>query len=265
MGAHPHVCGEHKVAFANNEQVQGSSPRMRGTHVLSRAADDLHGLIPTYAGNTGHYTVRGGVHGAHPHVCGEHTGEVRLSFAHLGSSPRMRGTLIIRQKRPILGGGLIPTYAGNTCMRESHPRTSRAHPHVCGEHPQPSPGRGLGGGSSPRMRGTQKFLTQNPAGRGLIPTYAGNTGQRIEWFSFTWAHPHVCGEHGGVHVHHKRFMGSSPRMRGTQKRNKGGGRNRGLIPTYAGNTAVAVGWWRVGRAHPHVCGEHIIQSHAGLT
>ena len=237
MGAHPHVCGEHKVAFANNEQVQGSSPRMRGTHVLSRAADDLHGLIPTYAGNTGHYTVRGGVHGAHPHVCGEHTGEVRLSFAHLGSSPRMRGTPRIRHATDGFAG-LIPTYAGNTCMRESHPRTSRAHPHVCGEHPQPSPGRGLGGGSSPRMRGTQKFLTQNPAGRGLIPTYAGNTVLTEEHQKLHRAHPHVCGEHSRKSLSSCRVAGSSPRMRGTRRRPHPIRRAMGLIPTYAGNTEM---------------------------
>ena len=76
--AHPHVCGEHKVAFANNEQVQGSSPRMRGTHVLSRAADDLHGLIPTYAGNTGCLGCLCLLSGAHPHVCGEHQLKVLL-------------------------------------------------------------------------------------------------------------------------------------------------------------------------------------------
>ena len=215
--------------------------------------------------------------GAHPHVCGEHTGEVRLSFAHLGSSPRMRGTPRIRHatdgfagliptyagnthystETPDTRGGLIPTYAGNTCMRESHPRTSRAHPHVCGEHPQPSPGRGLGGGSSPRMRGTQKFLTQNPAGRGLIPTYAGNTGQRIEWFSFTWAHPHVCGEHPVWGAGVKASPGSSPRMRGTHTLTHGYDQRQGLIPTYAGNTIVRVRRFERKRAHPHVCGEHL--------
>ena len=142
-------------------------------------------------------------------------------------------------------------------MRESHPRTSRAHPHVCGEHPQPSPGRGLGGGSSPRMRGTQKFLTQNPAGRGLIPTYAGNTGQRIEWFSFTWAHPHVCGEHPVWGAGVKASPGSSPRMRGTHTLTHGYDQRQGLIPTYAGNTIVRVRRFERKRAHPHVCGEHL--------
>ena len=235
MGAHPHVCGEHKVAFANNEQVQGSSPRMRGTHVLSRAADDLHGLIPTYAGNTGHYTVRGGVHGAHPHVCGEHTGEVRLSFAHLGSSPRMRGTPRIRHATDGFAG-LIPTYAGNTHYSTETPDTR--------------------GGSSPRMRGTHVCVNLTLELHGLIPTYAGNTHSPAPDGGLEGAHPHVCGEHCDPIGPAPSPEGSSPRMRGTPANGCGVVGFSGLIPTYAGNTKIFDTKPGGARAHPHVCGEH---------
>ena len=68
------------------------------------------------------------------------------------------------------------------------------------------------------MRGTQKFLTQNLAGRGLIPTYAGNT--------------YALGTVVMV------MMGSSPRMRGTHTLTHGYEQRQGLIPTYAGNTGM---------------------------
>ena len=49
-------------------------------------------------------------------------------------------------------------------------------------------------------------------------------------------------------------------MRGTRRGTRPGGVVLGLIPTYAGNTAGAR--WRhpAGRAHPHVCGEHLFAS-----
>ena len=111
------------------------------------------GLIPTYAGNTlGGLGVRRG-RGAHPHVCGEHLWVVPPAMRSWGSSPRMRGTLPLTVEN-VKGYGLIPTYAGNTCVRISFILTPRAHPHVCGEHPHMIRATVATMGSSPRMRGT---------------------------------------------------------------------------------------------------------------
>ena len=41
-GAHPHVCGEHALVEAATAEERGSSPRMRGTHLLT------WGFIPTH-------------------------------------------------------------------------------------------------------------------------------------------------------------------------------------------------------------------------
>ena len=41
-GAHPHVCGEHDYAPVDAYTAVGSSPRMRGTHLLT------WGFIPTH-------------------------------------------------------------------------------------------------------------------------------------------------------------------------------------------------------------------------
>ena len=41
-GAHPHVCGEHERGMTGTKTGVGSSPRMRGTHLLT------WGFIPTH-------------------------------------------------------------------------------------------------------------------------------------------------------------------------------------------------------------------------
>ena len=217
------------------------------------------GLIPTYAGNTLAIHPARTLWRAHPHVCGEHsTGDLDALKA-VGSSPRMRGTP---------GGsacgyvavGLIPTYAGNTRRYRSFNTRSWAHPHVCGEHVFSIPTVRETTGSSPRMRGTRrKPSTPNPT-QGLIPTYAGNTGLKVTVQLDIGAHPHVCGEHSLHFVYVLCQLGSSPRMRGTRLGRVHPIHDAGLIPTYAGNTTRVCQPGRVARAHPHVCGEHRLQS-----
>ena len=173
-GAHPHVCGEHSIRAANRKSKTGSSPRMRGTRFHSSFTPSFHGLIPTYAGNTG-LLVRVQLDlRAHPHVCGEHLSSVPALQNLLGSSPRMRGThgrTGFRSARL----GLIPTYAGNTYVITRSACGQRAHPHVCGEHMEAHQMQQIPAGSSPRMRGTRAISALRFEVTGLIPTYAGNT------------------------------------------------------------------------------------------
>ena len=75
------------------------------------------GLIPTYAGNTVPCVGYVRRSRAHPHVCGEHKGGVSVGAYAWGSSPRMRGTLVVACKG-FEAFGLIPTYAGNTHLSE---------------------------------------------------------------------------------------------------------------------------------------------------
>ena len=51
-------------------------------------------------------------------------------------------------------------------------------------------------------------------------------------------------------------MGSSPRMRGTRCQKNAAGERHGIIPAYAGNTAITFSKSRGSRDHPRVCGEH---------
>ena len=196
-GAHPHVCGEHLGDTSGENVVEGSSPRMRGTHRSSHRRRSYRGLIPTYAGNTNTLSMPGWRLRAHPHVCGEHFLSHSPGSSKLGSSPRMRGTPPTRRFGEDFTG-LIPTYAGNTQVGAFTPGHLRAHPHVCGEHGTGFQPVNSITGSSPRIRGTRGLWRLTRLGVRLIPTYAGNTLVRPRSAHPARAHPHVCGEHEGM-------------------------------------------------------------------
>ena len=131
---HPRVCGEH---------CDGNTVCML-----------IYGIIPAYAGNTSPPAWPPSKNRDHPRVCGEHSARRTRGNSHLGSSPRMRGTLGFAIIFPSVFG-IIPAYAGNTGLIVAICSRERDHPRVCGEHRGRYRTCGKGLGSSPRMRGTQ--------------------------------------------------------------------------------------------------------------
>ena len=171
---HPRVCGEHFASPLVSPAGKGSSPRMRGTHAVRYSAEAWTGIIPAYAGNTTAARGRRPRGRDHPRVCGEHALWQRAFIAALGSSPRMRGTQIIRPpSKSILW--IIPAYAGNTNVASLYRESPWDHPRVCGEHTKWRELLNHLKGSSPRMRGTLVVSFRHSAGAGIIPAYAGNT------------------------------------------------------------------------------------------
>ena len=152
--------------------------------------------------------------------------------------------------------GIIPAYAGNTAASIPQVSASWDHPRVCGEHNDDTTPDYGDVGSSPRMRGTLQTWLGGLVFRGIIPAYAGNTGDTIELRTFGWDHPRVCGEHHMTSIMVHLSWGSSPRMRGTQSRCRPCMRRTGIIPAYAGNTRPALARRSIARDHPRVCGEH---------
>ena len=193
--AHPRVCGENAVAAGGAHDVPGSSPRVRGKLVGHHPRRARPGLIPACAGKTTGWRRRRSGGSAHPRVCGENDSEELAEDREWGSSPRVRGKLLVgysitQQHR------LIPACAGKThqIRRASrvgvaHPRAcgenqegahggrvaAVAHPRVCGENSPPAIGTSQSAGSSPRVRGKQGGTpTPGPQDR-LIPACAGKT------------------------------------------------------------------------------------------
>ena len=171
---HPRVCGEHVIIRKDDPDFEGSSPRMRGAQSQATACGTLTRIIPAYAGSTAYNEISGTTAKDHPRVCGEHSACFAASGVDEGSSPRMRGALSgSAVKLPIIG--IIPAYAGSTWPRCPHPRTTRDHPRVCGEHAMCKFDVLDAPGSSPRMRGAHWYGSSIASKVRIIPAYAGST------------------------------------------------------------------------------------------
>ena len=110
------------------------------------------------------------------------------------------------------------------------------HPRVCGENPIiPAAERGHDG-TSPRMRGKQRFHILRLGAARNIPAYAGKT------FPLSYRI--------------RLIRGTSPRMRGKQTRQIRPIRIRRNIPAYAGKTGVVPRLITSAAEHPRVCGEN---------
>ena len=151
-------------------------------------------IIPAYAGNTAVKSSGVLESGDHPRVCGEHRTNLAKTADRQGSSPRMRGTRTISAIRTGCTG-IIPAYAGNTCVVYGVCTQRGDHPRVCGEHHRLRLSRIDYRGSSPRMRGTHGWNGYVARILGIIPAYAGNTWTRSATPTPPRDHPRVCGEH----------------------------------------------------------------------
>ena len=171
----------------------------------------------------------------HPRACGEHYGRYSLPTASVGSSPRMRGTLIMTANTT-RRCGIIPAHAGNTNTYDNFACACGDHPRACGEHVIIRSFPRVMGGSSPRMRGTRHRRRISKTWTGIIPAHAGNTSDLTCGVSNLRDHPRACGEHIKVVERRSRRGGSSPRMRGTHYRCNGHCVYAGIIPAHAGNT-----------------------------
>ena len=132
----------------------------------------------------------------------------------------------------------------------------RAHPRACGENSNSVLRRRSSSGSSPRVRG--KLSASRTDGRlaRLIPARAGKTLSSLVQRYHSAAHPRACGENRNHVLASGIKTGSSPRVRGKQRRRKSTRSRMGLIPARAGKTPQGHPRpsWRW--AHPRACGEN---------
>ncbi len=89
---HPRVCGERGGALAKALGIDGSSPRVRGTHPLRFGFRLRFRFIPACAGNAPVLMPGRKIWPVHPRVCGERTLTLGRELNQTGSSPRVRGT-----------------------------------------------------------------------------------------------------------------------------------------------------------------------------
>ena len=258
----------------------GSSPRVRGTPDIKLVLGEVGGIIPACAGNTNYKSYALRKAWDHPRVCGEHDLLNYVDARRLGSSPRVRGTLV-EGVPSVLNIGIIPACAGNTVDSAWSAGACGDHPRVCGEHfyemnrkdqyPRIIPacaGNTDAGdylttgqsGSSPRVRGTRALGHETGRFAGIIPACAGNTFRRWRCRCRRRDHPRVCGEHGTGGIKMQMAQGSSPRVRGTRGQYVGLELGEGIIPACAGNTFGLLYRSHNRRDHPRVCGEHTMRN-----
>ena len=253
---HPRACGAHFSLLQVTVILQGSSPRMRGSHGDERFKDSSYGIIPAHAGLTLKYYWNASAFWDHPRACGAHQKAFRPAGRSGGSSPRMRGSRCsqcpIRTKY-----GIIPAHAGLTRGQPRRSFCRRDHPRACGAHFPKFSNRIFEQGSSPRMRGSPIPSNLALSAAGIIPAHAGLTPQRHDVTSADWDHPRACGAHWAVSTGSPDGVGSSPRMRGSHYITLCVSCVSGIIPAHAGLTRfLEVHTW-IARDHPRACGAHV--------
>ena len=188
---------------------------MRGTLDVLDGRHPDRGIIPAYAGNTTWLAEPRQPKRDHPRICGEHFRKRGMWITRPGSSPHMRGTLIVT-RLTLVRAGIIPAYAGNTFSARSWTNGGRDHPRICGEHRHSQYLLQAPRGSSPHMRGTPAIPLNCERLTGIIPAYAGNTVHCRDRPERNRDHPRICGEHRGHLRAGDGRLGSSPHMRGTR-------------------------------------------------
>ncbi len=273
---HPRVCGERGFPATTSWSVGGSSPRVRGTHRISQFDRRARRFIPACAGNAWMSRAISDESAVHPRVCGERGTPVEIPIAASGSSPRVRGTLesiskflvawrfipacagnAVARSRPACPWAVHPACAGNALTVAAMAATPAVHPRVCGERHSDGENLRPTGGSSPRVRGTQKHSGPCINIRRFIPACAGNADAARAMRPIMAVHPRVCGERGDLIRIGNPVIGSSPRVRGTLTARRLSRLPKRFIPACAGNACRSVRGAATVPVHPRVCGERL--------
>ena len=193
LAVHPRACGERVYQHDSFALNGGSSPRLRGTRALAANLGDGHRFIPAPAGNAARSGAPGTSEPVHPRACGERGNTSEWTGTGFGSSPRLRGTLVISRLRriPIR---FIPAPAGNAPAGRASMLGLSVHPRACGERTTSLAYVPLVTGSSPRLRGTQDRHALDPSRNRFIPAPAGNASTNSAKETLLPVHPRACGE-----------------------------------------------------------------------
>ena len=233
---HPRACGANNVLLPRGREARGSSPRMRG-----KLGEHLHRqtkerIIPAHAGQTRCQRTRLPPSPDHPRACGANVAITPRHAPPAGSSPRMRGKLVLLELVPS-EERIIPAHAGQTLRALPSRRTGTDHPRACGANRLISVAAVCRAGSSPRMRGKPGRGFDVEFEHRIIPAHAGQTGANTRASGSTTDHPRACGANGPVWPGSAWSGGSSPRMRGKRAWASPGACMGRIIPAHAGQTS----------------------------
>ena len=232
---HPRIRGEHVAWCQVAGGVGGSSPHTRGARLSSSRRPARFRIIPAYAGSTFALSNVSRRDQDHPRIRGEHLNERAARQRRKGSSPHTRGARHDKPP-PVVGGRIIPAYAGSTNRRMIGGETMRDHPRIRGEHASRSSVIRPIGGSSPHTRGALIAGTKRLHEMRIIPAYAGSTCRKPSFRRSSGDHPRIRGEHFIKYGIVPSSEGSSPHTRGAPPRLRRRHPKARIIPAYAGST-----------------------------
>ena len=127
------MCGEYCKQHVGQLKMLGSSPLVRGIHLLNFRTKNLKRIIPACAGNTSKGKKQCYIQRDHPRLCGEYFNRAFQNVNVQGSSPLVRGIhgYIPDDVRSVR---IIPACAGNTDFKFYVTKPMRDHPRLCGEY-----------------------------------------------------------------------------------------------------------------------------------
>ena len=190
----------------------------------------------------------------HPRACGEQSSSYWCFASRAGSSPRVRGTVnVCAALKCHLR--FIPARAGNSRVQLRILPWVPVHPRACGEQIAIRKSDAVWYGSSPRVRGTDRDNPAGPERNRFIPARAGNSTSSGCAPTSTAVHPRACGEQAEKVTDIFCQIGSSPRVRGTDRDAPGTRVRDRFIPARAGNRRARRVWTRALPVHPRACGE----------
>ena len=208
---------------------------MRGKPRSSTRRSPTPRIIPAHAGQTSDYFSSEIISSDHPRACGANLIVFGVVHTHLGSSPRMRGKLEVKEFKST-ATRIIPAHAGQTSTLGMTVVRPSDHPRACGANFATLVGSQLQNGSSPRMRGKRRFSRSTRRDGRIIPAHAGQTVCGACSTSVATDHPRACGANGKISSKTMVRTGSSPRMRGKLTADAGDTHSRRIIPAHAGQT-----------------------------
>ena len=150
-----------------------------------------------------------------------------------GSSPLVRGSEEPGSSR-MLKARFIPARAGIGGRAAGLHGLAPVHPRSCGDRP-PRILRAVGvGGSSPLVRGSVAMPDTVPVNQRFIPARAGIGPIAILISLPAAVHPRSCGDRPAKYMHGHHYVGSSPLVRGSAKKELTNRIKHRFIPARAG-------------------------------
>ena len=249
------MCGENTAALPAPPPFHGSPPRVRGKRnkVVTSTSDQR--ITPACAGKTESSAPVSGRFTDHPRVCGENDIYLRGSTRFRGSPPRVRGKpahLYVPKAAP----RITPACAGKTDSGSGAGSAGTDHPRVCGENRLDYADLWTYGGSPPRVRGKQAFLSRRGLWARITPACAGKTRSVTSVLPSSSDHPRVCGENCSFAFLTSVYFGSPPRVRGKPRSAPVKIQPRRITPACAGKTTGLSEKALSVSDHPRVCGEN---------